>query len=515
MTAADATGDISFTYCQLLKETMLCTDDEGDLKKDLIEFCRLHYANNQDELNNIDEFEKEFTPDKVIWWYTRDSFLSKILHRAFRTQEIDLFYKMRYVMQCLHTQLNSITMKELTVVYVTVEMASKNAMKLQENINGLLQFGAYLSGMLERPQSLSINEESEQTLIIFSINLKPGCGAKIEHLRSSDSKVDVLINYDTVFRIRSVRKESNGYWNVSLESVSHTSQDFRQLTESLRNEIKAPVVILQLTKLLLATDHYAECDYLAELLFTDGSLRADPTLLASIAAVHHLLGNVDDEKGNSKAAREQFSKSLRAFQSFLPDDHQLMSASYNNVGSMYFKDDEYDRAISFHQKALDCQLKSANPDTDSIATYSNNIGAVYFEKGEYNEALKHLRRAAVILEKLSSTDKSLNLSVIYQKIAACYWRMDKAKEALEYYEKTLAIQLAILPSTAHQISVTYFNLSTAYAHIGQIDDAVTSAEKSVEQLLKMYLPDHPEVKENQAQLEIVRQKKWLHQVLSS
>jgi tetratricopeptide (TPR) repeat protein len=180
---------------------------------------------------------------------------------------------------------------------------------------------------------------------------------------------------------------------------------------------------------------------------------------------------------------------------------------------MYFKDDEYDEAIIFHQKALDCQLKSPSPDTDAIATYSNNIGAVYFEQGKYTEALKHLRRAATILEKLSSSEKTLNLCMIYQKIAASYWRMDKAKDALEYYKKTLDIQL--ISSTEHQISVTYFNLSTAYARNGQLDDAITSAEKSIEYLLKIFPPDHPEVKENQAQLEIVRQKQWLQQVLST
>jgi tetratricopeptide (TPR) repeat protein len=466
-------------------------------------------------MNNIDEFEKESVSYKVISWYTRNSFIAKVINRALRTQEIDLLYKMRYFIQGLYTQLKSMATDDKTVVYVVLEMPLDDAMQLQDNINGLLVFGAFLPAMLERPQFSNVNKNSEQILINFSINLASGCGARIKHLCSSQSKIDVLINIDTIFRVRLVEKESDKHWNVNLESVSHTDDQFKMLTEPLRREIKAPVVLLQVTKLLLATNHYAECDYLAELLFTDESLRGDPTLLASLAAVHHLLGNADDERGDAKAARAQFFKSLRAFQLFLSVEHPLMSASYNNIGSMYFKDNDYDEAIAFHQKALDCQLKSPSPDTDAIATYSNNIGAVYFEQAKYTEALKHLRRAATILEKLSSTEKLSNLSMIYQKIAASYWRMEKAKEALEYYEKTLDIQLASLPSTAHQISVTYFNLSTAYARIGRLDEAVASAEKSVEQLLKTLPPDHHEVKENQAQLEIVRQKQWLQQVLST
>lgn len=515
ITTKSTTNDNPFIYCQLLKETMLCNDDESDLKKDMIEFCRFHYEDNSNEMNNIDKFEQEFIPEKAIWWYTRNTFITKVLNRGIRTQEIDLLYKMRYIIQCLHTQLKLIAMKERTTVYAVLDLPLDNAMNLQENINGLLLFGTYLPAIFEQPQSVNLNEDDEQITISFCINLGPDCGAKIKHLCSSDFNIDVFINIDAVFRIRSIEKVNGRYWNVNLESISHTDSQFKQLTESLRSEIEAPVVLLQLSKLLLATDHYAECDYLAELLFTDESLRGDSTLLASLAAVHHLLGNVDDEKGNFKSACIQFFKSLRAFQSFLPSDHPLMAASYNNIGSMFFKDNEYNEAITFHQKALDCQLKSASPDIDAIATYSNNIGAVYYEQGKYPEALKHLQRAATILEKLSPTEKILNLCIIYQKIAAIYWRMDKAKEALEYYKKTLDIQLVSLPPAAHQISVTYFNLSTAYARIGQIEDAVMNAEKSVEQLLKIFPPDHPEVKENQAQLEIVRQKQWLQQVLAT
>ena len=514
-THVSTTTDASFVYQQLLKETMLCRDEEGDLKRNLIEFSRLHYADNPDEMRNIAEFEIEFLPQKAIGWYMRHCFISKILTRALHTQEVDLLFKMRFFIQCLRRELNAILSNEITTVYAALEIPSDDALNIQTNISGLLLFNAYLPTTFQQPTSLDLTNDDKQIFVIFSIRLGSGCGTRVKHLCAPELTVDVLINIDTIFRIHSVEKVTERQWNVNLESISDTDHHFQQLTKSLRSTIEAPVVLLQLTKLLLATNHYAECDYLAELVYADQSLYGDPTLLASLAAVHHLLGNVDDEKDDPVTARRQFFKSLRAFQAFLPANHPMMSASYNNIGSMYFKENEYDEAIQFHQQALECQLKSGSPDTDAIATYSNNIGAVYFEQGKYLEALKHLQRAATILERLSSPTKLANLCIIYQKLAASYWRMDKAKEALDYYRKTLEIQLASSSPSAHQISVTYFNLSTAYARIGQIDEAVATAEKSVEQLLKIYPADHPEVKENQAQLEIVRQKQWLHEVLAS
>ena len=516
ITTRDSTADdTSFVYQQLLKETMLCRDEEGDLKRNLIEFCRLHYADNPDEMRNIDEFESEFIPQRAIWWFTRNCFISKMLTRALHTEEVDLLFKMRFFMQCLRAELDSILLNENITVYTSLALPFDNVLNLQKNINGLLLFNAYLPAMFQQPTSADVASNSKEISVMFSIKLGSNCGTRVNHFCAPDFSIDVLINIDILFRIRSVEKVTETQWNVNLESIRDTDPHFQELTGFLRNTIEAPVVLLQLTKLLLATNRYAECDYLAELVYTDGSLYCDPTLLASLAAVHHLLGNVDDEKEDPVAARKQFFKSLRAFQTFLSPNHPMMSASYNNIGSMYFKENEYNEAIKFHQQALECQLKSPSPDTDAIATYSNNIGAVYFEQAKYWEALKHLQRAATILERLPSTAKLANLCIIYQKIAASYWRMDKAKEALEYYKKTLELQLTFSLPSAHQISVTYFNLSTAYARLGQIDEAVSSAEKSVEELLKIYPLDHSEVKENQAQLEIVRQKQWLQQVLSN
>jgi len=78
----------------------------------------------------------------------------------------------------------------------------------------------------------------------------------------------------------------------------------------------------------------------------------------------------------------------------------------------------------------------------------------------------------------------------------------------------LDLQLKLPNPLPHPLSVTYYNLSTAYGCVGDYDEAVACAEKSVE-YLKIISENHPELKDNQAQLEIVRQKQWLKQVLSA
>ena len=514
ITPKDSNSDRPFTYCQLLKETILYEDDQINSRKDMLVFCRIHYAHNPEEIHDVEEFEKSFIDTHSIRWYTRHCFLSKILSRAFRTQEIDLLFKMRYYIQCLHKQIQSIAAKEPTTVYVILDVDEDIIQKFQGSVNGLVLFHSFLSATLDRPTLLDYQDKNTSRSIVFSIRLGPECAANIEQLRSSDCKIDVLIDINTVFRVISIVEGENGVHVVNLESVPQDDAHLQELTDSLRAETKGPVIILQLTKLLLATGHYWEIDYLTELIYQDKSFEDDGQSLASLASVHHLLGNVDETKRAFKAARNQFFRSLRAFRLFLPYNHAMLSSTYNNIGGMFYQEDLHERAVKFHEMALQCQFKASSPNMKAVATYSANIGAVYIDQKNYAEAVSHLKRAALILEKTSMEDNAKSLISIFQKISNCFWSIKQPKEALEYYKKTLDIQLKLPNPLPHPLSVTYYNLSTAYSSIGDFDEAVTCAEKSVE-YLKMVSNSDEELKDNQAHLEIIRQKQWLKQVLST
>ncbi|CAF0964856.1 unnamed protein product [Adineta steineri] len=70
----------------------------------------------------------------------------------------------------------------------------------------------------------------------------------------------------------------------------------------------------------------------------------NPTLLASSAALHHLLGSMDNKNKNNRAARFQFEESLKLFLSFTLEDNQILSATYNNIGN------QLDEAIGCAEK---------------------------------------------------------------------------------------------------------------------------------------------------------------------
>ena len=505
--AGEQTDNSQFIYSQLLKETILTKDTEGNLQRDFLDYCRLHYQNNPGELILIGQLEEDFSPSKAIWWFTRDCFLRKIVQRALRTQEVDLLFKTRFVIQAIDKQIKANEQISRTV-YRMIHLDLDQAKQIKENLNGFLSFGTFLDCSLEKITSFKYSDDKETILFIIQTN----SAIEIEQIRHPNSNTEILLPFDDIYQINSIEQVHDHGAIIRLIQIDKQNEKYQQLTSEMRNDIEGPVVIIQLGKLLLINDRYLQADYLARLLFDDRSFKDNPTLLASLAAVHHLLGSQDNKQNNHQAARQQFEQSLKIFLSFVPEDNQILSATYNNIGSMYYQEDQHDQAIIYHQKALQCQLKATSPDIEAIATYSGNIGAVYLDQKKYDQALFNYKRSLQILQQSTPTGESASIAMIYDRIASVYWRMERPDDALPFYQKALQLELKYLPENSHKISVSYFNLSTAYAKLNRLDEAIDAAEKSVQQLLKSVPPDHPEVKENTEQLEGLRRRKWLQQL---
>ena len=65
---------------QLLKEIFLqMKDDDEQAKMDLIGHCPQHYANNLSRIKVLEEFERDYRPDRAIYWYSPDYFFIKLL----------------------------------------------------------------------------------------------------------------------------------------------------------------------------------------------------------------------------------------------------------------------------------------------------------------------------------------------------------------------------------------------------------------------------------------------------
>ncbi|CAF0762342.1 unnamed protein product [Didymodactylos carnosus] len=103
----DASNDENgtFRFYQLLVEILVYLPHTEDEKDELIQECRKYYHDNKVELNKIDEFDRTYTPDTALLWYTKECFLYRLMNKALRTGKMEVILKFRFFIIDLYKQL--------------------------------------------------------------------------------------------------------------------------------------------------------------------------------------------------------------------------------------------------------------------------------------------------------------------------------------------------------------------------------------------------------------------------
>ncbi|CAF1406360.1 unnamed protein product [Rotaria magnacalcarata] len=129
----------NFLWFQLFYQTLTCLPRSPQAKQQMIQACREYYDGNTNEMKFIDDFEENYRSEDAIVWYLKRSFVSKLITKALRTQDIDLSYTFRFFIDDLtenfrheHEKLLSSKEKMLNA-YRGVKFSKEEFDKLQEN----------------------------------------------------------------------------------------------------------------------------------------------------------------------------------------------------------------------------------------------------------------------------------------------------------------------------------------------------------------------------------------------
>jgi hypothetical protein len=101
------TSKADFQWKQALIDIVLDipTPPAENIHKDLIDEWRIVYQSNTGQTKYINEFEENYDPSNAIYWYTRDTFLYKMVNMALRTENIAVIWRLRFYIQDLYQQL--------------------------------------------------------------------------------------------------------------------------------------------------------------------------------------------------------------------------------------------------------------------------------------------------------------------------------------------------------------------------------------------------------------------------
>ena len=490
----------SFMYTQLFKKILLEMEHDESARKDLVEYCR-EQENLSDELTLIDEFDRQYRPDKAIWWYTRECFTYHMLNRALRLLESDIIVDMGFFIHDLHRQIEKLHRKQVDqyggqsfTVYRGQGLSTADFEKLKNTQGGLLSFNSFVStSKVEKVSRRFARDSSKKpdtvgVLFVMTIDsalTSPPFAEIIAHSFFGE-EAEVLFSMHSVFRVAQVKRleKDSRLFEVRLTLTGDDDPKLRQLTKTIDQEVKGSTGWERIGSLLIQVGQLDKAEELYNKLMTRHADENDK--------VHyiHQLGRIKNGQGDYKGALLYYEKCLDIRQKSLPANHPSLATSYSNIGSVYDNMGEYSKALSYYEKCLDIQQKSLPANHPSLATSYNNIGSVYDNMGEYSKALSYYEKCLDIQQK-SLPANHPSLATSYNNIGSVYDNMGEYSKALSYYEKCLDIRQKSLPANHPSLATSYSNIGSVYDNMGEYSKALSYYEKCLDIWQKSLPANHP------------------------
>ena len=101
-------------YTTLFKNIFLRTTYDERSRHDFIKYCRMKPSDNFtfDEAV-LTDFEKNYRAENAVNWYTRETFIYKLLSRAIRLLEIETLIQMGFFIADLHRQIKQMYYRQI------------------------------------------------------------------------------------------------------------------------------------------------------------------------------------------------------------------------------------------------------------------------------------------------------------------------------------------------------------------------------------------------------------------
>ncbi|CAF4155923.1 unnamed protein product [Didymodactylos carnosus] len=494
-----------FMWNQLLMDVLLRMPKSDESKTELLTECESYYRDNDKELEKINDFRLNYSSDAALSWYTRDSFVYRLLNKALRTRDIDIIFKFRFFIADLYRQLqkeHSKFMESCTngecflTVYRGQHLKADELQELKDNVGRLISMNTFISttykkdvaSLLAGDGSLSPILESILFEIRINTNIDTKPYANIKELSFIKDEDEVLFSIGTIFRIESVEKQTETkIWDVKLILNSDDDEQMKVLSKQISEEADGGSDLNMLGFLLIQIGEYAKAErYFRRLI--NNTLPNDPDM----DMLYNNIGAVYNDQGEYSQALTCYQQALEIRLKALGPNHPTVATTYNNIGAVYNDQGEYSQALTYYQKALEIQLNTLGSDHPTVATTYNNIGLVYKYQGEYFQALIYYQQALEILLKTLGPNHP-TVATTYNNIGEVYNHQAQYSQALTYYQKALEIEWKTLGPNHPAVATTYNNIGAVYNDQGEYPQALIYYQQALEILLKTLGSNHPTV----------------------
>ena len=551
--------EAEFMYFQLLAELLVGLKHKQSAKNEFISSCRLQYHGNASELEKIEEFSRRYSKEHAVRWYTRDSFLYRILNNALRTQDIDILFKLGFFIADLHNQLNCLYSEQsksllLPSVVYRGQFMTKNDLdnKIKNNIGGFLSINSFFSTSANKQVALMFagdsslnNSNIESVLFEIKIDIEK-CRrpvADIESMSYLEEEDEILFSMASVFRIESIhRLHSGDIWTVRLVMNGKEDEDLNAVATSIKEELgqldnlntfggllmkmgdfqRAEQYILMLIKDIQSDDLLSKVNYYSNLsLIYNEQMNYDTAiswaekalqLLQSdhdtLGIIYNNLGLCHVNKGNSAQALNYFHKTINIYKIIFPSNHPRLAITYLNLGLVYAKQENYPTALEYFFKTNDIYQNCLPINHPNFGIVYIHIGTIHQNQGDYDSALFYLHKCLNVQQRALPAQHPF-LIYTYTNLGIVYLNKSNDVAAYNFLQKALEM---IDPSSSHPYrSIIMYSLGILHTRKKNLSEALNFHYKALDAEIKSTPPNHKillKIYKSLGEISI-RQKEWI------
>ena len=492
-------------HFRLLIDLLLRLKSKTHPREKLIELCRKEYVGKESDLRMIDEFDKNYVEGSAVWWCTRETFLYRRLNWAFRLQNVNWLFHLRFFICDMHAQLKqlqerTIFASSLTRVYRSQRMSPAEVRQMKDSIGGLISFISFLSTTSNRNYALTMFGDDPTVFtdvqpVLFEITVnhprqdysKPF--ADITDISAfADAEDETLFMAASLFNLDGMYME-NFVTVFQLRLCSDADMgEFKALVDQMETEIGIGTddSLLTLGTLLWKSGRYDQADQFYHRMIEE--LPSDHELVLNC---YQGFGFIAAAKGDLSDAFHWQNKSLEAAQRHLQPDNYRLGCIWNSIGNIHWRSKAYDQALDAYERAKTIFGEKHDRDLGSCLS---NMGNVYEERGRYSEALQHHQRAIELREGILRPNHP-ELGTSYHNIANVYYRLNQLDRAQSYSKRALKIFHKSLRSNDPTIATTYQTLAGIEIARGGYRQGLKYLEEAAGIFRETLPPDHPTLRD--------------------
>lgn len=456
--------------------TRMAVDEKEELRAQLLKI----YEGNTTDQEKINEFVETYAPTTAIRWYTRDSPLYVVLNRALREINLKLLLPFRFFIVDIYHHLEILYQNQRcsnttmpgqrsshSFVYRGQLMWKNAVLRIKNSIDGYISTNSFLSTTRDREIAMRFIRHVGATLIeglkpiLLEIKINPTLNtvpyADISMLSTFHTENEVLFAPGSILKIQGVfdDNEDDEMCIVRLELCDRKEKDLDGIVSYWKQNIESQSPLMSFGSILLKTKQY---QYIEQLYLYLLAISTSNT--SWVRDCFQVLGNLYLESGNWKEAINYHKRAINEMDSTNCDNEWLAKA-YSYIADAYMSSGEdAESALKYYEVALTLFKQTDSKAYQDIAKCLNNMGEIYYDDNNDDHALISFKKALEL-------DKKIHLKDPYNLIQTL--KMESRIHCLEHqYELALKCLKEALKISQKNLDENDPEIGALYEEIGDI-----------------------------------------------